>query len=210
MLLEYPVHGPPGAAARLSEQQGQPSQLLQGGGQRGKPWRTQHNHFLPEQGEGSQLGEEAHLVHHTHIQLVGKQQLLDFPGVDHQSGKLRLGKPLLQLGHDCGQTGGAEGDIGSHPQRAGLFPEQVFGLLESPEDLLGRGKQCPSGSGQVDPAIHPFKEFGVVVAFQFLYSQAHCGLGGSQGLGRLGKTHQAADFHKNLQVTLCHTIPSHK
>ena len=169
---------------------------------------AEQGHVLLEQGLDPQVLGEGHVVHQAHIQAVFQQQPLDAVRVSHQGGKLHLGALPPELGQHPGEPGGPKSDVRPHPQPVGGFPQLVLRLLKAPQYLLGRGEQGAPGLGHIDAAIHPLKEPHPIVLFQLLDGQAHCGLGGVQGLGRLRKAHLAADLREYGEMAFCHIRPS--
>ena len=158
------------------------------------------------EGLGPQPFRNPQAVYNAHIQLVLRQQALDFVGVGHQGPQPHLWVFLTEAPQNLGQARLAKADVCPHPQGQGPPLAQGFlRLLEPPQHVLSRGKQGLPGRGQVDAAIHALEKGHAIMAFQLFNSQAHSGLGGIKGLCCLAEIEEAAHFHKNGEM-----FPGHR
>ena len=175
LLGKYPVY----RAARFPQEQGQGRQLFYGGRGGKAPRGRRQDQVLLIEGLGPQPFRNPQAVYNAHIQLVLRQQALDFVGVGHQGPQPHLWVFLTEAPQNLGQARLAKADVCPHPQ--GQRPPLAQGflrLLEPPQHVLSRGKQGLPGRGQVDAAVHALEKGHAIMAFQLFNSQAHSGLGG--------------------------------
>ena len=143
------------------------------------PRGRRQDQVLLIEGLGPQPFRNPQAVYNAHIQLVLRQQALDFVGVGHQGPQPHLWVFLTEAPQNLGQARLAKADVCPHPQGQGPPLAQGFlRLLEPPQHVLSRGKQGLPGRGQVDAAVHALEKGHAIMAFQLFNGQAHSGLGG--------------------------------
>ena len=153
-----------------------PCQLFYGGRGGKAPRGRRQDQVLLIEGLGPQPFRNPQAVYNAHIQLVLRQQALDFVGVGHQGPQPHLWVFLTEAPQNLGQARLAKADVCPHPQ--GQRPPLAQGflrLLEPPQHVLSRGKQGLPGRGQVDAAVHALEKGHAIMAFQLFNSQAHSG-----------------------------------